>query len=68
VEIVKIEALEDQEDTVFIKFGTKNWVEGEAEYRYYEGTWQTVLEEGVYKMLKSNIKEVIDPSWDWWYE
>jgi len=53
---------------VFVKFSTKNWVDGEAEQHFYEGTWQTVFEDGVYKMNKSNIKEVSEPSWEWFFE
>ena len=56
------------DDTVFVKFGTTNWVDGEAEYHYYEGTWQTVFEEGIFKMNKSKIKEVDDPDYNWFYE
>ena len=55
-------------DTAFVKFGTKNWVDGEVEFHYYEGTWKTVKEDGAYKMLKSMILEVENPSWDWFYE
>jgi S1-C subfamily serine protease len=55
-------------DTAFVKFGTKNWVSGEAVIHYYEGTWQTIKEDGVYKMLQSKILEVDDPAWDWFYE
>lgn len=39
----------------------------EVDYHYYEGTWQTVEEDGVYKMYRSNIKEVENPSFDWFY-
>ncbi|HUV42364.1 MAG TPA: serine protease [Patescibacteria group bacterium] len=67
VNIFLSERYENSEDTVFVKFGTKNWVDGEVEIHYYEGTWQTVLEDGVYKMLKSKIKEVENPEWDWFY-
>ena len=45
---------------------------------FYEGTWQTTKEDGVYnadgvasfayKMLKSKILEVESPGWDWFYE
>ena len=59
---------ETTKDTAFVKFGTKNWVDGEVEFHYYEGTWKTVKEEGVYKMLKSKILEVENPGWDWFYE
>lgn len=51
-----------------VKFGTKNWVDGEADWHYYEGTWKTVKDDGVYKMLKSKILEVENPGWDWFYE
>lgn len=68
VNVIKSEQYENTDDTVFVKFSTKNWVDGEAEIHYYEGTWQTVLEDDVYKMLKSKIKEVENPGWDWFYE
>lgn len=68
----------DTEDAAFIKFSTKNWVDGEVEIHYYEGTWQTVKEDGVYndkgvessayKMLKSKIQEVLKPDYSWFYE
>ena len=67
VQIFISEPYEDTEDTVFVKFATKNWNEGEVDYHYYEGTWQTVPEDGIHKMLKSNIKEVDEPSWEWFY-
>ena len=68
VDVISTEKYEDSNDTVFVKFGTTNWVDGEAEYHYYEGTWETVLEEEMYKMNKSKIKEVNHPEWDWFYE
>jgi len=58
---------EGTDDTAFVKFSTKNWNNGEVEHHYYEGTWQTVLEDGVYKMLKSRIKEIVEPDWSWFY-
>ena len=68
VSIYESTIFENTKDTVFVKFSTKNWVDGEVEEHFYEGTWQTVLEDGVYKMLKSKIIEVDDPGWDWFYE
>lgn len=68
VEIFVSERFENTKDTAFVKFGTKNWVNGEVEIHYYEGTWKTVLEDGVYKMWQSKIKEVEDPGMDWFYE
>ena len=68
VQIYGTKKEEGKKDTVFVKFSTTNWVDGEVEEHYYEGTWQTVLEDGVYKMYRSNIKEVEKPSWEWFYE
>ena len=68
VDVIKSEKFEDTEDTALVKFSTKNWNDGEVDYHYYEGTWQTIEEDGVHKMLKSNIKEVVDPAWEWFYE
>lgn len=68
VNVIKSEKFENTKDTAFVKFSTKNWVDGEAEMYYYEGTWKTVREGGVYKMLKSKILEVENPGWDWFYE
>ncbi len=67
VDVVKVEKYEDSKDTVFVKFTTKNWIDGEVEMRFYEGTWQTVKEDGVYKMNKSKIKEIPSPDWLWFY-
>lgn len=68
VEIYKSEKYENTKDTAFVKFSTKNWVDGEVEDHFYEGTWKTVKEDSVYKMLQSKITEVENPSWDWYYD
>lgn len=68
VDVIKSERFENTKDTAFVKFSTKNWVDGEAEAHFYEGTWETTKEDGVYKMLKAKILEVDNPSWDWFYE
>ena len=68
VGIYKSEKFENTKDTAFVKFATKNWVDGEAEWHFYEGTWKTIKEDGVYKMLKSKILEVENPEMNWFYE
>ena len=68
VDVIKSEKYEDTKDTAFVKFSTKNWVDEEAEMHIYEGTWKTINEDGVYKMLKSKILEVDNPGMDWFYE
>jgi len=68
VQIYLTEAVKGQTDTVLVKFSTKIWTGTEALYHYYEGTWQTVKDGDVYKMNQSNIKEVPEPDWEWFYE
>jgi len=68
VSIYKSERFGGSRFVAFVKFSTKNWVGGEAEMHYYEGTWLTVLEDGVYKMLEADIVEVGSPGWEWFYE
>lgn len=68
VEIIKTEGFEDTDDTAFVKFMTKNWINGEVDIHAYEGTWQTVEEDGIYKMLKAKITEVENPDDSWFYE
>lgn len=67
VDVIVSEKQKGSKDTVFIKFGTKNWVGEEVEVHYYEGTWKTVFEDGVYKLSQSNIAEVEDPDYAWFY-
>jgi hypothetical protein len=67
VDIVSAEAVDDQPNTVFVKFQTATWADEEIVVNSYEGTWETLLEGDVYKMNKSKIKEVINPDYKWFY-
>lgn len=67
IDVVLTQLVEDEPDTVFVKFITKTWTGSEVNYKYYEGIWVTKLEDGLYKMRRSLIKEVSDPPWDWYY-
>jgi hypothetical protein len=68
VDVIKSEKFENTKDTAFVKFSTKNWVNGEAIMHYYEGTWTMVLEDGLYKIQKGKILEVDNPGWKWFYD
>lgn len=68
VEIYKYTRYQNTSDTVAVKFSTKNWVNGEVEYHYFEGTWKTIKEDGVYKILSGHITEVTNPDYSWFYE
>ena len=59
--VEKNEKAKKSENSVFIKFETKNWVEGEVEIHYYQSAWKTKKEDGIYKLLQSNIEEIQDP-------
>ncbi len=67
VDVIKAKRVEGAEDSVFVKFSTKNWVENEVEMHFYEGEWQTVLEDGVYKIKTGHIEEVDNPDWGWFF-
>lgn len=68
VDVISVSQYKKSEDAVYIKFSTKNWVDGEVEYHYYQGTWQTVKEGGNYRLSRSNIEEVKNPDIAWFYE
>jgi hypothetical protein len=67
VEVYITEMKDERTNTVFVKFSTKNWVNESIVDHFYEGTWETVPEDGIYKMNRSNIKEVFEPDWSWFY-
>lgn len=55
VNVIKSERFEKIKDTAFVKFSTKNWVDGEAEFHYYEGTWKTIKEDGGYDSIQREL-------------
>lgn len=65
VQIIKTELVKGEKDKVFVKFITRNWVSDSIDLHYYEGVWVTKLEEGVYRLTRSMIKEVDNPPSDW---
>lgn len=68
VNVIKTQLVEGSPDSVFVKFTTKNWVNGEAIPHFYEGVWKMVKEDGVYKILSGKISEVENPDPSWFYE
>lgn len=61
IDVYNIEPFEESEDTVFIEFATKNWTGSDVEYHFYEGTWTLLLEDGLYKIEKGLIEEIVFP-------
>ena len=68
VQVIKTEKYQNSTDRAFVKFMTKNWVNNEVEMHVYEGVWRTIKEDGVYKMLRSDIAEVEPANINWFYE
>ncbi|MFC1649567.1 serine protease [Patescibacteria group bacterium] len=67
VDLIMVEVNEDDENRIKVKIRSQDWVDGDLVLKYFGGTWDIIEEDGVYKMHRSNIKEVFDPSWDWYY-
>ncbi len=65
VQVVKTELVKGEKDKVFVKFVTRNWVSDSIDLHFYEGVWVTKLEDGVYRLTRSMIKEIDDPPSDW---
>ncbi len=68
VEVVSVKKDAKDADSAYIKFVTKNWQAGTAIYHYYQGSWKTKKENDVYKLTKSNIEEIEDPDFDWYWD
>lgn len=68
VGIIKTNMYLNTTDTVHVKFYTENWNDNDIQYHYYEGTWRTIKEGGVYKMREADIVEVTNPDSSWYYE
>jgi len=65
--IILYEVKEVDDDTVFIKFSSADFDGEDFIYRYFEGTQRVKKVNGEYKLAESNIKEVQDPGWEWFF-
>ncbi len=65
VELLSAIPDEEDENLIFVKLVSQDWVNGELVFKYFEGTWQVVKEDSLYKLNQSNIKEIAEPSWEW---
>lgn len=50
---------------IHIKLISQDWVDGSINYRYFEGYW--IVGDNL-KLQNPNIKEVLNPGYDWFYE
>lgn len=64
VELLMSKVDPQNENKVMIKLMTDDWVDGDLVTKYFEGYW--IVKDK--KLSESNIKEVTDPEFWWWYE
>ncbi len=65
---VKAEQTEDDVNTIFVKFYSADLVDETLVYKYFEGTQRVDDFDGVYKLVESNIEEIEEPEWSWFWE
>lgn len=58
---------ETNEDLVEIKIESSDWLGGRLIYKFFQGTWEVVEEDGELKLNESNITQVEDPDHLWFY-
>lgn len=54
-------------DRINIKLSTKDLVEGEIVYKYFEGYWDAQKVDGTWLLWDPEIKEVEEPNGGWFY-
>lgn len=66
--VINIADDKDKKDRVSVKLSTKDMVDGEIVYKYFEGYWDVRNVNGKWRLWDPEIKEVEEPSFLWFYE
>ena len=66
--VIKIEDDKKVKDRVTIKLSTKDMVDDEIVYKYFEGYWDVKNIDGKWRLWDPEIKEVGNPPYLWFYE
>lgn len=66
--LIKIENDQKRKNVVNVKLLTKDFVNEEIVYKYFEGWWEVKEIDGNLKLWQPKIKEIKEPSWLWFYE
>ena len=66
--VIKIEEDKDKKDRINVKLATKDMVDDEIVYKYFEGYWDVRNINGKWRLWDPEIKEVNDPDYLWFYE
>lgn len=65
--VVSAKLVPNEKNIVKVKLTTKDFVNNEIIYSYFEGTWEVREENGKLMLYEANIAE-IDPDWLWFYD
>lgn len=66
--VLKIEEDNDKNDRINIKLSTKDMVDDEIVYKYFEGYWDVKNIDGKWRLWEPKIKEVESPDYLWFWE
>lgn len=66
--VLKIEEDRDKNDRINIKLSTKDMVDDEIVYKYFEGYWDVKNIDGKWRLWEPKIKEVENPDYLWFWE
>lgn len=66
--VIKIEDDPERQNVVNVKLSTKDLIDDEIVYKYFEGWWEVREIDGNLKLWQPKIKEVVDPDYLWFYE
>jgi len=63
--VIGIDEDQNVANRIDIKLSTKDFVDGEIVYKYFEGYWDVKNINGKWRLWEPNIKEVVDPDYSW---
>lgn len=66
--VINIKDDPERKNVVNVKLSTKDLIDDEIVYKYFEGWWEVREINGKLKLWQPKIKEVENPSWFWFYE
>jgi|GEM_PF-901685 len=66
--VIKIEDDPERENVVNVKLSTKDLIDDEIVYKYFEGWWEVREIDGKLKLWQPKITEVEKPGWLWFYK
>lgn len=66
--VIKIEEDKKVNNRIAVKLSTKDMVDDEIVYKYFEGYWDVKNIDGKWRLWEPKIKEVENPPYLWFYE